>query len=310
MGQTCDPKQCVLPNCRCVDTTPPGGIKVGDVPQIVMVTFENSITIANVDQYRTLFNINNPNGCPIRGTFFIEDEGTDYTLVKTLYDEGHEIGINSVDGTLPTDDTAWIDMYRSVKIKLINNGIADPDILGTRAPELAPGGSDQLIGLGNNGLLYDSSCARTGWSDKDTLVWPFTFDYPTPACDNGDAPSFPFNGYWEVPIADLHDLSSERLPCATPSACRNITTKADAFNLFFTAFVDHYNGNRAPMLMIIDPQWAANNDLLQGTIEFLDYIRAAFPAETWIVPVRKALSWVQDPVPIANTTSFAPWGCN
>ena len=31
------------------------------------------------------------------------------------------------------------------------------------------------------------------------------------------------------------------------------------------------------MLIIIDPQWAANKELLDGTVEFLDYIRAALP---------------------------------
>jgi hypothetical protein len=41
-------------------------------------------------------------------------------------------------------------------------------------------------------------------------------------------------------------------------------------------FADHYNGNRTPFLMIVDPAWAANQDKRDGTTEFLQYIRAAF----------------------------------
>jgi len=45
---------------------------------------------------------------------------------------------------------------------------------------------------------------------------------------------FFFTGKWEMVIADLHDITGDNLPCVVPSACRNMTTKRDAFDLFFT----------------------------------------------------------------------------
>lgn len=81
-----------------------------------MLSFEGTINDDNIKHYRPIFNsaLKNPNGCPARGTFFIEDEGTSYSIVKALYDEGHEIGIQSVDGSAPSDSTGWIDVIKSM----------------------------------------------------------------------------------------------------------------------------------------------------------------------------------------------------
>ena len=38
----------------------------------------------------------NPNGCPIRGTFYVTHEWNDYWLTKKLYAEGHEIADHSI----------------------------------------------------------------------------------------------------------------------------------------------------------------------------------------------------------------------
>jgi len=311
VAQECDPATCKLPDCRCWnDKTPPGGLTDAEVPQIVMVTMENSINSGDLEDYTDLFNIVNPNGCAIRGTFFVEDQDTDYSIVKSLYDQGHEIGINTLKGSNPTDQNGWVTLYKTVKDKLKANGIDEKDILGARTEGFAIGGNDEFSGLGDNGLRYDSSCVRVGWSDKDTYVWPFTLDFKPPACDIGQAPDLAFAGYWEIPIADLHDLTPQATPCPAPSACRNITTKADAFDLFFKAFEDHFLGGRTPLLIVIDPVWAKTQTFREGTIEFLDYIRANFPDDVWVVPAGKALQWIQDPVPLSNITTFAPWGCN
>jgi len=81
---------------------------------MIMLSFDGTVNQENIKYYRTIFNqLTNPNGCPARGTFFIEDQGTAYALVKTLYDEGHEIGIQSVDGKAPGSSTEWIDQLKS-----------------------------------------------------------------------------------------------------------------------------------------------------------------------------------------------------
>lgn len=50
-------------------------------------------------------------------------------------------------------------------------------------------------GLSTNDLVYDSSCSNVGFSDKDALIWPYTFDeVPVASCDNGKAPEDQFKG--------------------------------------------------------------------------------------------------------------------
>ncbi|KAL4228778.1 hypothetical protein ACF0H5_011818 [Mactra antiquata] len=280
--QACDPAQCVLPDCRCYDDpNQPGGLETTQIPQIIMVSFEGTISSANLELYRGIFaDVTNPNGCPGRGTFFIEDEGTNYGSVRNLAMEGHEIGIQSVNGISPNDSSGWIEAIRDVRAEL--DDLVDINkVLGVRAPSIAMGGNDELIGIGLNNMLYDSSCSNVDYSDSGTFLWPYTFDnMPTVPCTNGDAPVDPFKGKWEVMIADLHDKNGD--PCVVPSGCREVTTKRDAFELLFGAFDEHYSGKRTPFNLIIDPAWAANENFNAGTVEFLQYVRASFGVSTYL----------------------------
>ncbi|KAK3581031.1 hypothetical protein CHS0354_013927 [Potamilus streckersoni] len=301
---TCDPKTCVLPNCRCLnDPNIPGKLNVADTPQIILVTLENVINGEYVDIYTSFFELKNPNGCPTHGTFFVQDSGTTYSLVANLAKDGHEIGVFSLDGNLPND---WNKMIKSMLDKLSSSGIDTKSVKGLRAPGLNIGGDEEFIGLGLNGLQYDSSCASAELSRQETMVWPFTYNFvPGPACDIGSGPANPFPGKWEFLISDMN---WNGVPCATPSACINVTTKQDAFDLLFNTFRDHYLGNRSPFTLVINPQWAKSDFSREGTIEFLQYVRAAF-SDTYIVTMSQALAWIQQPTPLANLTNFAPWMC-
>ncbi|XP_052804639.1 chitin deacetylase 7-like isoform X2 [Mya arenaria] len=276
--QSCDPTVCTVENnCRCYnDPKPPGDLTNSEIPQIVMLSFEGTINTDSSGYYNQLLGANNPNGCPITATFFIQVDGSDYKLAKNMYDKGCELGVK-LNGKTPKGSTGWIDAIK---------------------------------GMEKNGLVYDTSCEIQSLSQKTTLIWPYTLDYTTvPKCDHGETPDKPFKGVWEFLIADYHDPSGQGLPCVVPSACRNITDKRAAFDLFFNSFTDHYNGGRTPFNMLIDPVFAANQDMRDGTIEFLQYIRAAFGSDVWIVSIQKALQWIQDPTPLANLTTFSPWSC-
>ena len=50
-------------------------------------------------------------------------------------------------------------------------------------------------------------------------------------------------------------------------------------------FEERYTGKRTPFNMIIDPAFAANEDLRDGITEFLEYVRAAFEVMRLFVPV-------------------------
>lgn len=63
----CDPSVCVLPDCYCGGEAVPGGLRREDIPQFVLLTFDDAVNGLNQKFFQDLFkNRFNPNGCPIK----------------------------------------------------------------------------------------------------------------------------------------------------------------------------------------------------------------------------------------------------
>lgn len=97
----CDPRTCELPNCFCSrdGTLIPGRLDPSQVPQMITLTFDDAINFENWDLYtQTLFTPErkNPNGCPIRATFYVSHQYTDYAKTQKLWNDGHEIAVHSI----------------------------------------------------------------------------------------------------------------------------------------------------------------------------------------------------------------------
>lgn len=73
-----------------------GGLDLADVPQFVMLTFDDAVTALNSDFYLGFKDMKNPNQCRITMTFFLSHLYTDYTMVNELHRLGHEIALHSV----------------------------------------------------------------------------------------------------------------------------------------------------------------------------------------------------------------------
>lgn len=75
-----------------------GRLAVHEVPQIVLITFDDAVNDLNKGIYAELFEKNrtNPNNCPITATFYVSHEWTDYTQVQNLYADGHEMASHTV----------------------------------------------------------------------------------------------------------------------------------------------------------------------------------------------------------------------
>ena len=67
-AQGCTPEACRLPDCTCPSTDPPGNFSRSELPQIVTISFDDSVTAPKAQAYRRLFTADrrNPNGCPIQ----------------------------------------------------------------------------------------------------------------------------------------------------------------------------------------------------------------------------------------------------
>ena len=63
----CDPNVCRLPDCFCGGKSIPGGYKKEEIPQFVLLTFDDAINGINKEFFAKLFKERyNPNGCPIK----------------------------------------------------------------------------------------------------------------------------------------------------------------------------------------------------------------------------------------------------
>jgi hypothetical protein len=96
----CDQSQCVLPDCFCSPdgTQIPGKLEPSNVPQMIMITFDDAVNNNNIDIYEKIFKDgrNNPNGCSIKSTFFVSHKYSNYSAVQEMHRKGHEIAAHSI----------------------------------------------------------------------------------------------------------------------------------------------------------------------------------------------------------------------
>ena len=66
-AERCDPNRCRLPDCFCGGKNIPGGFKPEQIPQFVLLTFDDAVNGINKEFFAKLFKERyNPNGCPIK----------------------------------------------------------------------------------------------------------------------------------------------------------------------------------------------------------------------------------------------------
>ena len=62
----------------------------------------------------------------------------------------------------------------------------------------------------------------------------------------------------------------------------NIMWRLNYVHVLFR-FIKHYEGRRAPFVIIVNPVLVQKPDLLDGIIEFVEYAIGAFPVSSFIV---------------------------
>ncbi|KAG2352794.1 hypothetical protein BDR07DRAFT_1436014 [Suillus spraguei] len=303
-GYSCDPSQCQLPNCNCASTSPPGGLSPSDVPQFVVFTADDAVqsyTLDSVNQF--LAQRKNPNGCPIKMTYFTSLNYTNYTLVTDWYVAGNEIADHTMThvGTPPADEI-------NGNIIALNAlaGIPLDAIQGFRAPYLNYTAQTLQL-LADVDFTYDSSSASSiPVTDPGTdAYWPYTLD-------NGLAndcltvegickglPKIP--GLWEIPMYAFFDdlgvdgphLMDPWLDTANGASAVNDTATFEYMKNTFTA---HYTGNRQPIGLYTHPI----------------HLSTTYPGmqqDVWIVSNEQLLAWVRNPVAVSDLDSFEPLKC-
>lgn len=316
-SMACDPRSCRLPDCFCSrdGTRIPGDLERSQVPQMVVVTFDDAVNTENWELYtQELFTDEhkNPNGCPIRATFYLSHQYTNYQQVQRLWNDGHEVAVHSITHRGPEDWWSrnatiedWFDEMVG-QANIINHfaGVRMEDIRGMRVPFLRVGWNRQFLMMQEFGFRYDASMVAPF---SDPPLWPYTLDHRPPHKCLGAkqrCPSRAYPGIWEMP---LNQVTIEGYTCAMVDSCPPHLSGEDVYRMLTSNFKRHYNANRAPYGLYFHTTWFKRPEYLAAFKKFLNDMGKM--QDVWFVTNWQAIQWMREPTPLSHINSFEPWGC-
>ncbi|XP_068916350.1 uncharacterized protein Cda5 isoform X3 [Tenebrio molitor] len=305
----CRKDVCLLPDCYCGGKEIPGDLPVEQLPQIVLLTYDDSVNDLNKGLYSDLFEKGrvNPNGCPIAATFYVSHEWTDYSQVQNLYSDGHEIASHTVSHSFGEQfsQKKWTrEVAGQREILSAYGGVHLEDVRGMRAPFLSVGGNKMFKMLYDSNFTYDSSMPIY---ENKPPSWPYTLDYKLfHDCMIPPCPTRSYPGVWEVPMVMWQDLNGGR--CSMGDACSNPPDAEGVFKMLTKNFQRHYTTNRAPFGLFYHAAWFTQPHHKEGFINFLDSILAM--KDVWLLTNWQAIQWVRDPTPVSRLGSFQPFQCD
>ncbi len=296
-----------------VSTAPPGGLAPSNTPQIVLLTFDDAVTLNSYDLVQqVLTNHCNPNGDTIKATFFVAlNAGYDYYSIRRLYDAGHEIALHTISHS--TDHTCSIERWRQEiageKRILVNlSGIPAEDINGFRAPRVDPNDNTFRV-LHERGFRYDASMREAlGMysTAPDNLIWPYTLDnglQQIAAPPNVPLTNYP--GLFEIPVW-VQFTNSVALALTDPPSSLNSN---QVVSLWKENFLSRYNGNRSPYGIFLhavwDTQWLSNPQHKAWRIGALnEFITWALQhPDTWFITCNDLVDYMLNPAEAAEAAS-------
>lgn len=170
------------------------------MPQLVVLTFDDAVTVSNVDALQPVIDTGgdgaqggvaatSANGCPVKATFYVSGQYTDWSLVHNLWKTGHEIATHTITVQKPsltqcvgtnlirthlwchnqqhttgTDSHVHTLQREIAGVKLSAARLArvpEEDVVGFRSPFLQYSWSS-FAALKRLGMLYDSSITELG----------------------------------------------------------------------------------------------------------------------------------------------------
>lgn len=316
----CNKTNCVAPDCFCYGQEP--AMNKTDIPFFIMLTFDDAVT-SNMFS-RIYLNLlirspfTNPNFCPIRTTFFIAHNYTDYRLVRHLYNAGHEMASHSINHTSTEsefDDVAD-EIYGQKKMISELASIPEEEIKGFRSPFLdlyGRGGDVQFEVMSHYNMTWDSSITNVEIFAGRKPLWPFTMDFPIAEdrCPMGECPTEGHPGVFEVPMNGW--IGSNGFSCGMIDACSisgmNFTGTAQNYHDFFKSNFDLFYKEKVPMHMFTHAaMFMKSPNALKGLKSFMREVLDGHN-DVWFVTPSQVISWMQNPVNKNAILNDERFGC-
>ncbi|TKR83136.1 hypothetical protein L596_016773 [Steinernema carpocapsae] len=316
MAERCpdDPEKCRLPNCFCSrrGKTAPGNLFPEQIPQFVVLTFDDAVNARTMLDYKKLFSTvkyRNPNGCPVKATFFVSHEWTNYNLVQWLSEEGHEIASNSITHTSLQNKgrVKWLNEMEGQRRILAKFGnVPEKDVIGMRSPQTTLGGDEQFEMMLSAGFLYDNSVSANP-ALHEPPYWPQTLDYKLAwDCTQVDCPNGTFPGIWEIPMNQFQgDYVREQDTFKTSAILRGAVdlnaSVSHLENLLMTNFEKSYHSNKAPYVLTLNADFLQLDESTKGMdalVRFLDKISKN--QDVYFVTLHQLIEWMQNPLPLSD----------
>ncbi|GAV02038.1 hypothetical protein RvY_12651 [Ramazzottius varieornatus] len=317
-ADACSKDQCQLPDCFCSPhgIAIPDDLPVNQVPQMIALQFDDAINDNNIPIYDAIFaaNRSNPNGCGIRGTFFISHEFNNYQYTEKLAKDGQEIALKGVDNDRPesywlktSEDKLQREFVTARRIISKFARIPEASMQGMRVPNLKGSGNAQFSMMAHNGIKWDSTMSAP---PSDIPLWPYTLNYRIPhRCyppeKQAQCPARSFPGLWQVPLNQLTGVFDEQ--CSVLGSCSRAESVEDMSAMLEKNFQKHYSTNRAPLILSMSTNWFVPEHLV-GLINWIDSTLAAH-RDVYFVTTSQIIAWMQNPTPLSSINSFAPWAC-
>jgi len=320
----CDPSLCSLPNCYCSvsGTDVPGGLDPQQVPQMIMLTFDDAINDNNLEIYEQIFDggLKNPNGCDVKATFFVSHEYNNYSMVQELHRRGHEMAAHSI--THDNEESYW-DNGTELNWSAEMGGLRDmlstwgnvpaEDIYGSRAPLLRLGGNRQFSALEKEGFVYDSSMVAPL---ANPPLWPYPLAFSAPHRCHGNFQKCPTRSHSimemvmnefdprEEPGSNDEEISG----CVMLDSCSGyIRTPDNLYNVLTHNMIRHYEQNRAPLGMFLHAAWLKKQpEMLDALLFWMDEVLSTY-SNVYFVTMSQVLAWMQSPVDSNNAVQFPLW---
>ncbi|CAL1536973.1 unnamed protein product [Lymnaea stagnalis] len=314
----CNQHNCKLPNCFCFGATPK--LQLSDTPMFIMLTFDDFLyNDVYCKFFRPLFVDNiyklyNPNGCPVKMALYVATRHSNISLIKDMFNAGHEIASHTVSHKLPRGyrwdypavKSAIVGVKKNI-LKATGDHSLVNSIVGFRAPYLRCARDVQFDVLRDSGFLYDSSIG----SRERPPTWPWTFDFPPKKCMYCRCPVRRYPGLWEVPLTTW--IGDDGRPCSMLDACsvgqnKSSITEKEWFNFFHRHFTDYYYPHRRPLTFFThDFLFYRNPNAYPALVRWLEHLLHNYP-DVWVMPPKWVIEWVKRPLTLAKMKTHR-WGC-